>query len=564
MTTDASSPSALGRFARTLTWGALIYWGVYALVAPVTTIDSQMYNLARVELAARDGLFNNDYFTSVFHIIFPWSYDVVHLPFLGLGWGYALPSFFCLIGICQVVFTMFRARCGVDAAWVAVLSLLALPCLVYQATSTKNDIPILFCGAIWVYARWRWRREEGGVHLVWMVLAIGFLTGVKSSGLLYGPILALWTLWELRGQRRLALRVGGGLLGAILLFGSVETYVESARIYGHPLGPPPLIHRLSNHDGIRGGLANLIRHGAAGVYVGPTHFGDGQVAPWALANAARKVLDWAGVTDAGIDPRFGDHRLFFTQSGLEELSGYGPIGTLAVAIIFCAGFYWRPRALWWQLAAAALLGFWVVSLTVAYNSWTNRYLISWYALGTVALVAALWARERRGSRALRWSYLVVVGASVIAAPLLSFNRGPAAILASLVDRDQFETVSAPLLGKVRDRLRRLRAQSPASHVYYVVNDESVLLPVLEDKQLAAILVTPTVFLNLAAQGQLASGDLVIEDRETPFPFLTKIEAVTAPNVFSDNQILTRWICRVGDASAVKSASRHQGGTVSPP
>ncbi|MEI6107721.1 MAG: glycosyltransferase family 39 protein, partial [Opitutae bacterium] len=545
---DASAPSALGRFARTFVWGALVYWGIYALVAPVTTIDSQMYNLARVELAARGGLFNSDFFTSVFHVIFPWSYDVVHLPFLRLGWGYALPGFFCLIGICQVVFTLMRARCGVDAAWVAVLSLLALPCLVYQGTSTKNDIPLLFCGAVWVYARGRWRREGGGGHLAWMVLAIGFMTGVKSSGLLYGLILALWTLWELRGQRKLVLQAGTGLLAAVLLFGSVETYIESARIYGHPLGPPQLIHRLSNHDGVRGGLANLIRHGAAGVYVGPTHFGEGQVAPWALAGVTRKVLGWAGVTDAGIDPRFRDQHLFFTQSGLEELSGYGPVGTLAIALMFCACFFWRPRELWWQLAAAGVLGFWLVSMTVAYNSWTNRYLISWYALGTLAVVAALWARERRWSGALRGSYLVVVVASVIAAPLLSFNRGPSAMLASLVDRDRFETVTCPLLGQVRDRVRQLRAQSPDNRFYYVVTDESILLPILEDKALAAIVVTPAVFSRLAEEGQLAGGDLVVQDSDTIWPFLDRVEAVTAPNVFSDQQTLTRWICRVGDAA----------------
>jgi 4-amino-4-deoxy-L-arabinose transferase-like glycosyltransferase len=554
----AMIPGPLGRFARTIAWVALGYWGLYALVAPVTTIDSQMYNLARVELAARGGLFNNDYFTSVFHVIFPWSYDAVHLPFLRLGWGYALPGFFCLIGICRVVFFLVRERYGADAAWVAVVSLLAMPCLAYQGSSTKNDIPILFCGAVWVYARSRWRREGRGMHLVWMVLSLGFMTGVKSSGLIYGGLLALATLWELRGRPELAGRAVAGLLGALLLFGSVETYVESARIYGHPLGPPQLIHRLRNHDGVRGGLANLVRHGAASVYVGPTHFGGGQDAAWALAGAARKALAALGLTDAGTDPRFPDHRLFFTQSGLEELSGYGPIGTLAVAVMLGACFYWRPRAPWWQLAVAALAGFGLVSMTVAYNSWTSRYLVSFYALGTVALVCALWAREDTWRRPLRWACLALAGASVVAAPLLSFNRQPADLLASLMEREQVETGTVPVIGKAREALRRLRALAPASRVYYVVSDESAVLPILADEQLDAVLVTPAVFRRLAEQGSLAPGDLVLQENEAPLPSLALVETVTAPNVFSENLTLTRWIYRVVAPAATGPAMLPAG------
>ncbi len=554
MTADAPPLSAIGRVARFFAWGALAYWGIYALVAPVTTIDSQMYNLARLELAARGGLFDNGYFTSVFHVIFPWSYDAVHLPFLRLGWGYALPSFFCLVGTCFVVFKMVRARFGANAAWVAIVSLLALPCLVYQGSSTKNDIPILFCGAVWVYARWRWRREAKGVHLAWMVLAIGFMAGAKTTGLLYGFILALWTLWELRSQRKPALLVGSGLLGAVFLFGSVETYVESARIYGHPLGPPALLRRLGNPDGVRGGLANLIRNLGGGLYVGPTSFGDDQVTVTALSDAGRKLLGWLRLTDVGADPRFGDRTLFFRQSGLEELSGFGPIGMLAVTTMLGACFRWRPRERWWQLAAAALLGVCLVSLTVAFTHWTNRYLIGWYALGTVALVCALWEREAPWIRTMRWGFLVVALGSAIAAPLLSFNRGPAAMLAAVADRDRFETGTFPLVGKVRERLRSLRAQSPDARVYFVVSDESVVLPILEDQKLEALLLTPTQFRRIAAQGYLASGDLVIQESEEDLPFLARIEEITAPNIFSDHRTLTRWIYRVVESPAPKAGN----------
>ncbi len=544
MNAVAAPLGPLGRFTRAVFWAGFAYWAVYALVAPVTTIDSQMYNLARLELAARGGLFNSDYFTSVFHVIFPWSYDAVHFPFMRLGWGCVLPGFLCFTGTLFVVFRLMRARFGVDAAWLAAASLLALPCLVYQGASTKNDIAILFCGAVWVYARWRWRREGRGVHLGWMVAAIGFMAGAKTTGVLYGLILGLVTLWEIRARGRLLWRVLAGLLAAGLLFGSVETYVETARVYGHPLGPPALQHRLGNRDGLRGGLANLVRHLGGGVYIGPTDFSEGQTAAWAVSGAVRKILGALNLTDMGIEPRYPDRRLFFSQSGLEELSGFGPVGLLAVLTMVLGLFHWRPRSRGWRLAMIALLGITLVSLTLAYHPWMNRYLIGWYALATLGLVCRLWESDGPGCRAARWALGVLVAGGVIAAPLLSFNRRPADLVTAVVDRERLETSAVPVIGKMRERLRVWRDRAPAARIYVVVSDESALLPILEDRKIAAAFVTPAVLHRLAAEGRLVPGDLVVTETATPPPGLAEVEVLSAPNVFSLDGTLSRWIYRV--------------------
>ncbi len=85
--------SGAGRIARFVFWASAAYWAVYVLVAPLTNADSQMADIARLEPAMRGGLFGNGHFTSVYQVIWPWTYDAVHLPFMELGWGYALPSF---------------------------------------------------------------------------------------------------------------------------------------------------------------------------------------------------------------------------------------------------------------------------------------------------------------------------------------------------------------------------------------------------------------------------------------------------------------------------------------
>jgi hypothetical protein len=537
----------LGRMARAFVCLIFAYWGVYALVAPVTNIDSQMYNIARLELAMRGSLFNNGYFTSIYQVMYPWTFDAVHLPFLYLGWGYALPSFLCLVGTCYVVFTMMRARFGPDAAWVTVVALLGLTCLVYQGTSTKNDIPLLFAGATWVYARWRWRREGGGsVHLVWMILAIGFMAGSKTTGALYGFILALWMLWEVRGNRRLALQIIAGLVGACILWGSVETYIESKHRFGHLLGPPPGVRELTNRDGVRGGIANLTRYIAGSIYVGPTNFHSGPRS--ILAETEMRVLSRLGLTDAGYGLESRDQYLFFFQSGFEELSGFGPIGTMAMATILFACLHWRTQKAWWQLAAAAFLGLALTSFTIGYCVWSNRYLLGWYALGTTAATCILWERETPFRRVLRWVFASIAITSAVAAPLLSFNRGPGAIVASIYDRDRFETCNDPMVGEIRTRLRRLRAEKPARHIFFVATTNSVVLPILEDRKVDAILVTSPLFSNLLKNGQIDAGDIVIEDDPIDSPLLTKIEDVSSPDIFSANGTRTQAIYQVSARS----------------
>jgi hypothetical protein len=370
------------------------------------------------------------------------------------------------------------------------------------------------------------------------------MAGAKTTGLLYAAILAAWMLWELRQNLSLASRVAAVVAGAVLLFGSVETYINSERVFGHPLGPPELISQVRNEDGVRGAAANFSRYVVGSIYAGPTQSRRASPLQALLLRGELSFLSRAGLSNAGYDKWFGDKALFFFQSGLEEVSGFGPVGTVAMAMVLAACFVWRPREAWWRLAAVALGGFIIVSLNVAYSDWGNRYLISWYSLGTVAAVCALWNRESAVRRGLRWAFAALAIGSAAAAPLLSFDRGPSAIAASLRDREVFETCAFPIMGRVRDRLRVLKAQTPASTVYFVACNDSLVLPILEDPKLDAIVVTPPGFEDLAARGLLANGDLVIEDFDTRSPLLAKVDSVSAPDAFSENMVRTQAIYRI--------------------
>lgn len=524
----------IGWAARLLVYTAIFYWALYAAVAPLTNVDAQMYNLARLHVAEGGGLFGNPLFTSPFQIMWPWSFDAVHLPFLHLRYAYSIPSFCCMLGICYVVHSMVTAAFGLEAAWVAVLSLFGLTCLVYQATSAKNDIAIVFAAAVWIYARWKYRSEGKGYHLGWMVLAIGFMAGAKTTGVVYGVILSLWMVYELRTNTIFLMRVCWGLSLSVILFGSIETYIESYRVFGHALGPPEIVDPLKNQDGFKGGLANIFRYLMGGVYTGPSVMPPNFAEPGVLVRFAKGFLRVSGLFGAGLEPHVSDNLLFFFQSGYEEFSGFGPLGTCAVGAMVLALFYWKPIAPWWQLAATAFAGICIVSYFTAYTQWSNRYLIGWYALATVGCVCFLWSRETKTRVTLRWVFLLVAAFSTVAAPMLSFNRGPSAIVASVRDRDRFETCVAPLVGRIRERLRILRARTPGCHVCVIASRGSAVLPYLEDRQLEALVVSPKWFARLIETGRLQPGDLIVDDCRTDCPLFEEVEVVSSPDFFGQS------------------------------
>ena len=138
----------------------LVYWGVYALIAPVTNSDSQVYNLARLSIAERAGFWQTTAWNSIRQVIFPWAFDAIHYPFLKIGWGSALPSFVCFFGLLIIIFELVVPKFGSKVGLWSILILLSMPTLMLQATTTKNDLVIAFGVGCWLYSLVRFRRNH--------------------------------------------------------------------------------------------------------------------------------------------------------------------------------------------------------------------------------------------------------------------------------------------------------------------------------------------------------------------------------------------------------------------
>ena len=80
---------------------------------------------------------------SVREVTYPWTFDAVHYPFLKTGWGFGIPSLLALLGLLVIISQLITPRFGQQAALWSILTLLSMPTLMLQATTTKNDLVLV-------------------------------------------------------------------------------------------------------------------------------------------------------------------------------------------------------------------------------------------------------------------------------------------------------------------------------------------------------------------------------------------------------------------------------------
>jgi hypothetical protein len=455
--------------ARVLVVALGAYWLAYCLVAPVTVTDAHMYSQSRLYVIAQDGFAPEGAFANWYQLSYPWTFDAVHWPFLWLGTGAHLPSFACLVGILLVTFAQIRARTGTSAAWLAVLALLALPTLVYQGTSTKNDVAVVFGAFCWFHALDRFARAGRWRDLALAAVAMAFAAGAKTSGVLLLPFLGLATLWRLRRQpRALAVWLGALAVGLALL-GSGETYLASRRAFGNALGPTP--EALQNRDGIAGGLANVLRYGFANVDPGTDVIaGDTTTVTRLAEEACRHLLRALGLENRGGMLGYSDQSLLFRKTGQEASDGYGPVGTIALLLLPVILLRRPVRRGAWRLAATSVLLLVVTSMMLGYvGEISNRYLLLPFVLATLAATVELQPLWRR-SAAWRWAWVALLAFGALSPVLFSFDRTPRHVWMALADRDTLRTLEQPSQLPILRAVEETMARCPEAR-WAVVNQQ---------------------------------------------------------------------------------------------
>jgi len=464
-----------GMVARLASILLISYWGLFALLSPLTNWDSHVYNLARLPIAGFGGLFGNTHWTNPRQLMFPWSFDAIHLPLISLGFGYGLPSFLCLAGTLAVAWGFLSRRHGRAAGWMGVLALLALPTLVYQAVITKNDIPVLFGLAVWFHAMRLWRGDGRRIHLAFAALSIAFMCGAKTSGIIPAAPCFLISAALLRRSRARLAGFVAATLSCCILMGSAETYVESYRHFGHPMGPVAVVRDQSNRDGLRGAAANVIRYAMGNIDLGVEIWQHPDRVTPALESSCLRWLPALGMANAGYRSDFNDGNMGFLVNFGDAGSNYGPLGTIGLCCVALAAFWWRPGEDWWRMCAFGGLLFAGICWAVAWMPWNDRFLLVPFAVVSVGFVALVY-RYFPGNQAVAAGLLALLLYPAIAYPLVSYNKRPADLIAAVADRPRQEFKERPSMQAVAEGAQDWRAAHPGGRLYLLAGGESWVLP----------------------------------------------------------------------------------------
>ena len=475
----------------------LLYWLAWCLIAPVTNADSQVYNLARLWVIEGDGLFFNHSYNWNMQLIMPWSFDAVHYPFVRLGYGYALPSFLCLLGIMAILFTWARERGDAADGLRACLGLLAMPMVVMQATTTKNDLVLAFCLLCWIEALRRYAGRPTRASILLAALALAFAVGSKVTGLVYaGPAVAL-SAWVLRRRPAHVAWFAAALAAMLVLNGSLEIYANNWLQFGDWRGDPLVYRYNANHDGWRGFLANELRY-AASIFdlqllpsdllrrIALLKFDASQylLQTLRLEGLGLMSLPWRPLSDDSL------RRVMTVLPPTEVGATFGLTGTLLMTVAPVAILVRRrvdfPAALFAGGVAAQVL----LALTLGWHPANHRYLVVPACLGWAG-ISLLIVPQRR-----RWASLATAVFLAICAVLVPFSvvRSPERLALGFRDRD------ALLSGFARQMIARAQAwkqngelpvvltagQAPVFHLYERLRPDLISIPELSEEALVKL------------------------------------------------------------------------------
>jgi hypothetical protein len=466
---------------KALICSVLAYWGLYALIAPVTSVDSQVYHLPRLIVAERVGFWQTTAWNSVRQVISPWTFDAVYYPFLKIGWGYALPSFVAFVGLLIIIFELIVPRLGSNVGLWSILTLLAMPTLMLQATTTKNDVVIAFGVGCWLYSLERFRERQNGFFLFTAALSLAFTIGCKISAVPTCAILVIVTGWFLRSRIRNVVRFAMFFLILLPLFASVETYVLSWRVYGNPTGPAGFIKPHTNRDGIRGATANFVRYYISTISSGIDGVDCRSGLPEFLEEKCRLLLAKLNLRNVGYRVDFSDANMPFLKDGSDSGSDYGLVGFLALIVSSVA--IWRPnfKKSYWILdfSGFTLLAF--SCFTIAWMPWNLRYLcLSFILFGLTFAILIFESSSDRTWKQITVGLIIIW--SAISLPLHCGQRRPLDFWNAFFARTDLSLKQRWGMRQVYDDVLRLRMNN-TDPWFLVAGENSWTLPFLDQPRM---------------------------------------------------------------------------------
>jgi len=437
--------------------GIWLYWFIYALVAPVTLWDSHVYNIARVKIADIAGIFNNPFWNSTRQVEMPWGFDVLHLIFVKIQFGYDLPSFACFTGLSLIMFEIIKDEVSIEAAWSSVLMLMTMPCLMYQATSTKPDIGVLFTLSCWYYSVLKYRKNNDTGYVILMALALSLGSGMKQTGLMHLPITGLVSLYILRKDYHNLKLFLISFFILFILYSNFEVYFINYKYFGNYLGNPDDIKMSANMDGLKGACATFIRRlfensGFEYIFYKSA---DSFFNFWSYVCV--QTLNILRLRDLGYclsnDIKFSDSNLRFISNGQEASTDFGLLAGISIWFsLFTVLKSFFVKTYGRILSISALGSLFLFSYFSTYGPYSNRYCLIPFTISSIALIKLVYTHCNDKTK---YCFSILLCLAAIIPPLISYNKKPSDILRSIYDRSDMELAENYRLYPVFANLKEL-------------------------------------------------------------------------------------------------------------
>lgn len=358
-----------------------------------------------------------------------------------------------------------------------------LPIALTQAAAPMNDLvgaSYIGCAGCFLAS---YRSGGSQRDLVASGLAATMAAGVKATGLIAMPALAVVAWWAVRGPRarRDALVLAAAMMLGVVLFVLPAGYAENYARFGDPVAPAPGI---AQHSLVHKPLPHIASHGPKNIArLGLEFLSLDGLPPVEPVNRLQRVVRLPalagralGLEEPGLvrAPPFAAYR---DPRAREEHSYWGVLGIGLLWIVPWVAVRGTlhgagPRV----LAAAAVVYFLTVAFAGEYDPWRGRLFLAMGVFALPAIAAVL--EERQASRAWRGFTLAVVGAGCLSAlSAVVFREHGTLISASYGDKSvrsiHLEDRAGQLTGDIpryAEPVRRFEVAVPAEAVVAIYGD----------------------------------------------------------------------------------------------
>jgi hypothetical protein len=380
-----------------------LYLFLLAIIIPPSNWDSMTYNLSRVLLFQQENSLLLENVTTYRQGMFVMGSDILIHAFLRFysDYGVGLFSFLAYLSIGLGTYSLSRNFASSQISLITTLIIIGMPEFCFQATSTKNDIFTAAAAVFCLQTAYRFLQVLNIEDLSFIILGLSFGSSAKTTFLVFLlPFSICFGYLIIRKYRfyvLLSLFQQNWLY--FILLTSPALIMSQFWLFFHNFYTQNDATGFANNNfvkpsGLKGLFANLVRYIFQSFHLFPfDYIADGRL-NINIDNYIEKLYETI------FEPFFGDKKMGYSGGSPYQFSislfpheDYSWYGIGGFFLVFPALFFSLLRGnAFLKATSISLISFlMIISYTVAWTPWNNRYLSLFFTASGVCIAFFLGA-----------------------------------------------------------------------------------------------------------------------------------------------------------------------------